>query len=114
MAVRSFIAAQAREGVGKHSQARSLSALRGLFKFACREGILSINPATSVRSPKQSHRLPRHLRPGEIETLLDAAQGDEPLRRRDLALLEILYASGLRVSELTQLDWNDIDLEARI
>lgn len=113
LAVRSFVAAQARDGVGKRSQARSLSALRGLFKFACREGILGSNPASSVRSPKQAHRLPRHLRPGEIETLLDAARGDEPLQRRDLALLELLYASGLRVSELTQLNWNDLELEAR-
>ena len=113
LAIRSFIAAQAREGVGKRSQARSLSSLRGLFKFACREGILHSNPAASVRSPKQSSRLPRHLRPGEIEALLDAAGGDEPLTRRDLALLEILYASGLRVSELTQLDWSNVNLEER-
>jgi integrase/recombinase XerC len=113
LAVRSFIASLAREGVGKGSQARSLSALRGLFRFACREGILGSNPATSIRSPKQSSRLPRHLRPGEMETLLDAACGDKPLQRRDLALLELLYASGLRVSELTQLDWNEVELEAR-
>ncbi len=113
LAVRSFIAALAREGVGKRSQARGLSALRGLFRFACREGILESNPAASVRSPKQPSRLPRHLRPGEIETLLDAARGEDPLRRRDLALLELLYASGLRVGELTGLDWGDLDLDAR-
>jgi integrase/recombinase XerC len=113
LAVRSFIAALAREGVGKRSQARSLSALRGLFRFACREGTLDSNPAAKVRSPKQPSRLPRHLRPGEIETLLDAARGEDPLRRRDLALLELLYASGLRVSELTGLDWGDLDLDAR-
>lgn len=113
LAIRSFIAAQTREGVGKRSQARSLSSLRGLFKFACREGILDHNPASSVRSPKQPQRLPRHLRPGEIETLLDAAAGDEPLRRRDRALLELLYASGLRISELTGLDWHDVELDAR-
>ena len=113
LAVRSFLAAQARQGVGKRSQARALSALRGLFKFACREGSLASNPAATIRSPKQPHRLPRHLRPGEIETLLAAAVGDEPLQRRDLALLELLYASGLRVSELIQLDWPDVELEAR-
>jgi len=113
LAIRSFVAAQTREGVGKRSQARNLSSLRGLFKFACREGILDNNPASSVRSPKQPQRLPRHLRPGEIETLLDAAAGDKPLQRRDLALLELLYASGLRVSELTGLDWHDVELDAR-
>lgn len=113
LAVRSFLAAQARNGVGKRSQARGLSSLRGLFKFACREGLVGSNPATPVRTPKQSRRLPRHLRPGEVETLLEEARGDEPLQRRDTALLEILYASGLRVSELTHLDWTDIDLDAR-
>ena len=113
LAVRSFIAALARKGVGKRTQARSLSALRGLFRFACREGTLTSNPAATVRSPKQPSRLPRHLRPGEIEDLIDAARGDGPLNRRDLALLELLYASGLRVGELTGLDWNDVDLDAR-
>lgn len=113
LAVRSFLAAQSRTGVGKRSQARSLSALRGLFKFACREGTLTSNPAATIRSPKQPRRLPRHLRPGEIESLLDAAAGDKPLERRDRALLELLYASGLRVGELTRLDWHDVDQEAR-
>ena len=113
LAVRSFIAALANKGVGKRSQARCLSALRGVFRFACREGTLASNPAASVRSPKQPTRLPRHLRPGEVETLLDAARGDDPLSRRDLAILELLYASGLRVGELTGLDWHDLDLEAR-
>ena len=113
LAVRSFVAALARNGVSKRSQARSLSSLRGLFRFACREGVLDNNPAAAVRSPKQASHLPRHLRPGEIENLLEAAGGDAPLQRRDRALLELLYASGLRVSELTQLDWDDLDLEAR-
>ena len=113
LAVRSFIAALSRDGVGKRTQARSLSAVRGLFRFACREGTLTANPASAVRTPKQPHHLPRHLRPGEVETLLDAARGDDPLSRRDLALLEMLYASGLRVGELTGLDWHDLDLEAR-
>ena len=113
LAVRSFIASQSRAGVGKSSQSRALSTIRGLFRFACREGVVGSNPAATVKSPKHSRRLPRHLRPGEIETLLEAAQGDRPLEKRDLALLELLYASGLRVSELTQLDWSDLDFDAR-
>ncbi len=113
LAVRSFVASLARNGISKTTQARSLSALRGLFRFACREGILGNNPAATVRSPRQARHLPRHLRPGEIEALLDAARGDEPLRRRDHAMLELLYASGLRVGELTRLDWHDLDLQAR-
>ena len=67
----------------------------------------------SSESPKQPKTIPRHLRPGEIEALLDAAAGDEPLQRRDRAVLELLYASGLRVSELARLDWDDLDLAGR-
>jgi integrase/recombinase XerC len=71
-----------------------------------------------VRSPKVPKTLPRHLRPGEIENLLEAPAasvlGDEPLPRRDRAILELLYAAGLRVSELVGLDWQDVDLQARV
>ncbi len=114
LAVRSFLAALARDGVGRRSQARALSALRSLFRFACRQGTLDNNPAATVRTPRQPQLLPRHLRPGEVETLLEAASGEEPLERRNLAILELLYAAGLRVGELTQLDWGALDLEARL
>ncbi len=114
LAVRSFVAAQARRGLGRRGQARSLAAVRGLFRFACREGVADANPAAAVRTPKQPSKLPRHLRPGEVENLLDAAGGDRPLERRDRALLELLYASGLRVGELVSLDWGDLDLETRL
>jgi integrase/recombinase XerC len=114
LAVRSFLAALTRQGVGRRSQGRALSAVRSLLRFACREGVLDHNPAAAVRTPKQPRRLPRHLRPGEVETLLAAPAGDEPLARRDRALLETLYATGLRVAELVSLDWRDVDLEGRV
>ena len=115
LAVRSFLAALTREGLGKRSQARALSAVRSLFRFACREGTLDANPARSVRTPKVPKTLPRHLRPGEVETLIEApAVGDGPLALRDRAILELLYATGLRVSELVGLDWRDIDLPSRV
>jgi integrase/recombinase XerC len=115
LAVRSFLAALTREGLAKRSQARALSAVRSLFRFACREGVLDANPARSVRTPKIPKTLPRHLRPGEVETLIEApAAGDGPLALRDRAILELLYATGLRVSELVGLDWRDIDLPARV
>ena len=116
LAVRSFLAAMTREGLAKSSQGRALSAVRSLFRFACREGTLAANPAQGVRTPKVPKTLPRHLRPGEVENLLEApaVQGDEPLAQRDRAILELLYAAGLRVSELVGLDWRDIDLSARV
>jgi integrase/recombinase XerC len=106
----------ARKGakVSARSQARALSAVRSLFRFACRRGILSSNPAAAVRTPKQPKKLPRELRPGEIENLLDAAgsASEQPeLALRDRAMLELLYATGLRVGELVSLDWSDLDLD---
>jgi integrase/recombinase XerC len=114
LAVRSFLAFLARTGVGRKTQARALSSVRSLLRFACREETLDHNPALSVRTPKQPHTLPRHLRPGEVEALLDTTSGTEPLDLRDRALLELLYATGLRVGELVGLDWSSIDIGGRV
>ena len=116
LAVRSFLAAMTREGLAKRSQGRALAAVRSMFRFACREGILAANPAQGVKTPKVPVTLPRHLRPGEVETLMEApaVDGDRPLARRDRAILELLYAAGLRVSELVGLDWRNVDLSARV
>jgi len=112
--VRAFLASMTREKLAKSSQARTLSAVRSLFRFACRNERLPKNPAASVRTPKQEKTLPRHLRPGEIEDLIEAPADESPKSRRDRAMLELLYASGLRVSELVGLDWRDIDLQNRV
>ena len=114
LAVRSFLAYLARADSGKKTQARALSSIRSLLRFACREGTLDHNPAISVRTPKQPKTLPRHLRPGEMETLLEAVSGSEPLDVRDRAALELLYATGLRVGELVSLDWDSIDIRGRV
>ena len=114
MAVRSYLAHMTRQKLEKSSPGRALSAIRSLFRFACREGVLAANPAQPVRTPKVPKTLPRHLRPGEIENLLEAPSSDEPLGRRDRAMLELLYATGLRVSELVGLDWGAIDLSGRV
>ncbi len=113
-AVRAFLAAMTRDGLARSSQGRALSAVKSLFRYACREGRLPANPAAGVKTPKQDKTLPRHLRPGEIERLVEAPEGEKPLDRRDRAILELLYATGLRVGELVSLDWPDIDLKARV
>jgi len=119
-AVRAFLGALTREGLGKKSQGRALAAVRGLFRWAVREGVLAASPASPVRTPKVPQRLPRHLRPAEVEAVLEAAgepssPGDDGrLALRDRALIELLYASGLRVGELVSLDWRDLDLTARV
>lgn len=112
--VRAFLGSMTRERLAKRSQARTLSAVRSLFKYACREGFLPKNPASSVRTPKLEQTLPRHLRPGEVETLIETEIREGSWAVRDRALLEMLYATGLRVGELVSLDWADIDLDARV
>jgi integrase/recombinase XerC len=115
LAIRSFVAWSSRRGLARRSQGRALSAARSLFRWAAREGRVEANVATAVRTPKTDKKLPRHLRPGEIENLLDApAERDGALALRDRALLEVLYATGLRVGELVGLDWRDLDLSGRV
>jgi integrase/recombinase XerC len=113
VAVRSFLASLA-QGHGRRSQGRALSALRTFFRWAMRVGEVAANPAQRVRTPKAPQTLPRHLRPGEIEALLAAPRGHEPTAQRDRAILELLYATGLRVAELVGLDWRDLDLKERV
>lgn len=113
--IRSFVADLHRRRLARRTQGRHLSAVRGLFRYACLVGRMQSNPADSVPTPKVEKTLPRHLRPGEIDALLKAPAGRAgPLGLRDRALLELLYASGLRVGELVALNWRDIDLGARV
>ena len=112
-AVRAYLARLARDHE-RTTQGRALSALRTFFRWAMRVGEAAGDPAAAVRTPKAPKRLPRHLRPGEVEELLEAASGDEPAASRDRALLELLYATGLRVAELVALDWSDVDLKGRV
>lgn len=114
MAIRAFLASLSRARLAPSSQGRAIAAVRSLLRFGVREGRITSNPARGVRSPKLPKTLPRHLRPAELEKLLAAAAGDGPLAPRDRAMLELLYASGLRVSELVGLDWGDIDLASRV
>jgi site-specific recombinase XerD len=113
--IRAFLAELAlRRGVSRRSQGRALSALRTFFRWAAREGLTKTNPAAHLQAPKAERTLARHLRPAEIELLLEAPTGDGPLVDRDRVILELLYASGLRVGELVSLDWSNLDLRGRV
>ena len=93
--------------------ARTLVAVRGLHKFLVREGMTASDPSTEVTGPRPRRPLPKALTMPQTEALLGAVVGDEPVALRDRALLEILYAAGLRISELVDLDVDDVDLSAR-
>ncbi|MCB1747006.1 MAG: tyrosine recombinase XerC [Gammaproteobacteria bacterium] len=112
--LRRFVAARHRDGAHGRSLGRQLSACRGLFRFLAARGIVDGNPAQAVRPPKAPQRLPRALDVDQMGALLEpAGDSDDPLEVRDRAMWELLYSSGLRVSELTGLDLADLDLEAR-
>ena len=91
--------------------ARALSSVRSFHRFLVREGVTDRDPAVGVAQPKLPRSLPHPLTVDEIQRLLAAPDPATPAGRRDRAILELLYGSGLRVSELTGLDVDDVDLE---
>ena len=107
--IRSFVAEQHRQGLGGRSIQRVLSALRTLFNFLIREGEVSSNPVNGVRAPKSARKLPDVLDVDQVGHLLNIT-GNDDLARRDHAMMELIYSSGLRLSELVNLNVNDIDL----
>lgn len=90
------------------STARVISSIRGFTRFLVEEEILVRDPAEALIAPKQAKRLPKALSHEQVETLLTATDGDDPVRMRDKALLELLYATGARVSEAVSLDVDDL------
>jgi len=98
-------------GISARSQARILSTLRGFHKYLLQEQASQENPVRRLRSPRVVPRLPSILSLKEMEDLLDLPDSNLPLGIRDRAMLELLYAAGLRVSELVHLSVNDVNLE---
>ncbi|EGW37688.1 site-specific tyrosine recombinase/integron integrase [Desulfosporosinus sp. OT] len=110
--VRSFLGVLAEHGLARKSMARKLAALRSFFKFLCRKEILLINPVQRVASPKLGRKLPHFLYLDQVKVLLKAPDGTNLLGSRDQVIMELLYGSGLRVSELIGLNREDLDLES--
>lgn len=114
LAVRSYLAHLARRKLARSSSARHLSALRSWFKYLMREGRVEANPARTVATPKREKKLPSVLQPADVTLLLEQPDTSTPLGVRDRAYLELLYASGLRISELVGIDVDDVELRARL
>jgi len=107
--IRALIAQKHRQGLGGKSLQRLLSGLRSFFRWMLREGIVQHNPAKAVRAPKSPRHLPATLDADTINQLLNIPV-DTPLAVRDKAIMELFYSSGLRLSELADLRWEQLDL----
>ena len=108
--VRGYLADLHARGLARTSIARRLATLRSFFRFLVRRGRVRVNPAREVRTPSLPGRLPGHLPIDQSEALFRQPLGDDEAGRRDRAILEVLYASGVRVAELSGLDVEDVDL----
>lgn len=113
-AVRGFLDELHRRGSSRASVARRVSALRAFGRWLVREGHIEADPAALVGAPKVEQKLPTHLDIKEVVGMIESVDTSQPLGRRDRAILELFYASGLRLSELVALDLQDVNLSGRI
>ncbi len=111
--LRDYLADLMERGFVKRSIARKLSAVRSLYRYMVREEIVSTNPVKDTSSPRLDRRLPEFLTAEEIARLIETPDLSNPLGQRDRALLELLYAAGLRVSELVRLNIENVDMDTR-
>ncbi|MGE3955888.1 MAG: tyrosine recombinase XerC [Vicinamibacterales bacterium] len=113
-AIRSFLAWLHAEGQTRATAARKLAAIRTFLRYLRREGIIESDAGSLIATPKREVRMPAHLSEQEMTRMLDAPDEEQPLGRRDQAILELFYASGLRLSELAGLDLDDLNLSGRM
>jgi integrase/recombinase XerC len=113
-ALRGFLGQLHKQGLSRATAARKLAAVRTFLRYLRREEVIEDDPGGLIATPKRDIRMPAHLSEAEMTALLDAPVGDTPLSRRDRAILELFYASGLRLSELTGLDVEDLNLSAKM
>jgi integrase/recombinase XerD len=105
-----WIAARRADGRAAASVSRGVVAVRALYRFLAAEGMLAADPLADVEVPRVPQGLPKALSEEQVQRLLDVVEGDEPIDRRDRAILEVLYGSGIRISELVGLSLGDLDL----
>ena len=105
-----YLAWRVKEKLRASSTARMLSCLRGFYRYLLREDIINEDPLLLIDSPKKGRPLPKTLTESEVEALLEAPELNDPVQFRDRAMLEVLYATGLRVSELIGLQLHEVNL----
>jgi len=112
--IRGYLGELYRQGQARTSVARKVSALRTFTRYLRREGFIETDPAVLAVAPKREQKVPAHLSVDEMSQLLETPDASAPLGRRDRAILELFYASGIRLSELVALDLEDVDLSGRM
>ena len=113
-AIRAFLGELHKQRISATSSARKLSAIRTFVKYLRREELVEDDPSALVAAPKRPETIPSHLTIAEMNRLLEMPDSSMPLGRRDRAILELFYASGLRLSELVGLDMEDVNVSARM
>lgn len=108
--IREFLASLYKRGLSARSVARHLVSLRSVFRFLVRDGKLQTDPTAEIDAPRIGQSLPKYLTAEEVETLLQKPDASTPAGLRDKAMLELLYATGMRVSELIGLRWEDFEM----
>lgn len=111
--LRAYLASLQAEGLSTRTVVRKLSAIRSFYRLMHRDGYIGHNPLLGIRSPKPGRPLPSFLTPEQASALVTVPRGADPQALRDHALIELLYASGLRVSEVVALDLGQIDIKLR-
>jgi integrase/recombinase XerC len=114
LTIREWLASLHTDQKKKSSIARKLAALRTFFQFLVREGILELNPAKLVATPKLEKKLPKHLSIEEAIRFIESPDPETDLGKRDRAMLELMYATGVRVAELTTLNLADVDFRNQL
>jgi integrase/recombinase XerC len=113
-AIRAFLGELHKQRISASSSARKLSAIRTFVRFLRREDLIEGDPSSLVAAPRKPETIPAHLTIDEMTKLLEMPDSSNPLGRRDRAILELFYASGLRLSELVGLDIEDVNLSSRV
>jgi len=109
--VKSFLTFLGTQSYSKSTVARKLATLRSFYKFCLRRGFVKVHPLSTIRTPKQEKRLPKFLELEQITKLLNTPDDGSLLGSRDRAMLEVLFSTGVRVSELVDLNFTDVDFE---
>lgn len=114
LTVRAYLAHLAKRKLSRSTSARHLSTLRTFFKYLVREGVVEANPARAVATPKREKHLPQVMQTSDVALLLEQPDTSRTLGLRDLAWMELMYGSGLRIGEVVSTDVDDLELKARL